>query len=232
MPLTTTSMSTLFSAPPRTPLVAASILSADFGDLAADVRAALRDGSDLLHVDVMDGHFVPNLSMGPAVCEAVRRHCPDTFLDVHLMVTAPMSYLEAFAKAGANHCTVHVEAEGIPADLAKACRDLGMSCGIAINPDTPAEAAIAVMDDFDLVLVMSVHPGFSGQKFIDAVLEKTRAIAPRLRPDQRLEMDGGIGPGNAARIAEAGADVLVSASALFGAEDRVAVIRALHGDDR
>ena len=225
-------MPALFTSPPRTPLVAASILSADFGELARDAREAMVDGADLLHVDVMDGHFVPNLSMGPAVCGAVRRHLPDAYLDVHLMVTAPASYLEPFAKAGANHCTVHVEAEGSPVELARQAHDLGMTAGIAINPDTPAEAAIEVMEDFDLVLVMSVHPGFSGQAFIDAVLEKTRRIAPMLRPDQRLEMDGGIGPGNVGRIIEAGADVLVSASALFGATDRREAIRALHGEGR
>ncbi len=216
------------------PIVNASILSADFSRLGADARAILDSGSDTLHVDIMDGHFVPNLSMGPAVCAAVHRACPDAFLDVHLMVTEPAAYLEPFARAGAGHCTFHAEVASRD-DLVvmrDRCHALGMTAGIAINPETPASAIDDVLDAFDLVLVMSVHPGFGGQSFIHEVLEKTRAIAPRLRPDQRLEMDGGIGPENAAEVRAAGCDVLVAGSAIFGSDDHAETMRRIRGDAR
>jgi ribulose-phosphate 3-epimerase len=177
----------------------------------------------------MDGHFVPNLTMGPALCRSLRRALPDAVLDVHLMVEAPGAFVQPFADAGASHLTFHVEAEPAPAELARRIRDAGMTAGLALNPPTPWQAVEPWIDDFDLLLVMSVNPGFAGQAFIESVLEKTRAIAPRLASTQRLEMDGGINGSTAAACREAGCDVIVAASAIFRANEYAGAVAQLRG---
>lgn len=210
-------------------LVAASILSADFGDLTRDAGAAIDAGASMLHIDVMDGHFVPNLSMGPVVCKAMRQHLPDVYQDVHLMIDNPADRIESFAQAGADHLTVHIEVLDDPPAMAESIRSLGCTAGIAMNPATDAQAVLEVADAFDMVLVMSVVPGFSGQAFMPQVLEHVRAIRAHLGSAGHIQMDGGVGPATAQACRDAGANVLVSASALFGSDDYAGVIGALQG---
>lgn len=207
------------STKPEKPLVAPSILAADFANLADDAKASLDAGADLLHVDIMDGHFVPNLSMGPAVCASLHKAIPDAYLDVHLMVSDPQSYFKPFVDAGANLLSFHIEiceSEQHARDLCGTVRDLGIHTGIVINPPTDVERVQPVVDAFDLVLVMSVNPGFGGQAFIPEVLDKGRRIAPMLRSNQRLEIDGGISPVTAESAREAGFDLLIAGSAIYG----------------
>jgi ribulose-phosphate 3-epimerase len=194
-----------------------SLLAADFGALAESV-AQVASESDWLHVDIMDAHFVPNLTIGPPVVESLRKHT-GVFFDCHLMMTNPGDYLEAFRKAGANGCTVHVEV-GDSAELLAEARKLGLRAGLAINPETPYEAIDPFLDQADLVLVMTVHPGFGGQGFIEEVVPKIARVRRQL--DQRglaadLEVDGGIDEETAPIVVGAGARVLVAGSAIFGA---------------
>jgi ribulose-phosphate 3-epimerase len=199
--------------------VAPSILSADFARLA-DAIDLVAPETDLLHVDVMDGHFVPNLTIGPPVVAAIDRHT-DLELDCHLMMTNPGKYLEAFRRAGADGCTVHVEIGGT-ADLIAEMRRLGLKVGLAANPDTPFSVFAPFLVDIDLMLVMTVFPGFGGQRFMADVVPKIRETADAVRAnhwDVDLEVDGGIDAGNIATVADAGATVFVAGNAVFGSPD-------------
>ncbi|GMV16869.1 MAG: ribulose-phosphate 3-epimerase [Polyangiaceae bacterium] len=206
--------------------IAPSILSADLGRLADEIQSVEAGGADWIHVDVMDGRFVPNITLGPVVVKAARA-ATKLPLDVHLMIVEPERYVEAFAAAGADVISVHVEASTHLQRTLAEIRRLGKKAGVVLNPHTHESAIEYVLDDLDLILVMSVNPGFGGQSFLPAVLPKIsalRAMIDRRKLSIDLEVDGGVAPDTAARVAGAGADVLVAGSAVFGQTDRAAAI--------
>ncbi|MBW2328112.1 MAG: ribulose-phosphate 3-epimerase [Deltaproteobacteria bacterium] len=213
----------------NTMMIAPSILSADFSRLGDEVRAVEAAGAEVIHVDVMDGHFVPNITIGPLVVKAVRR-VTDLPVDVHLMITEPDRYLKDFADAGADWITVHVEACVHLHRTLNYIRDLGKKSGAVLNPATSLSTLEYVLEELDLVMLMSVNPGFGGQSFIESTLEKTRRLRTMLdkvNPGAGIEIDGGISPRTIGRVAEAGANIFVAGSAVYGRDDYRAVIREM-----
>ena len=214
-------------------VIAPSILSANFAKLGEEVDAVLEAGADWVHFDVMDNHYVPNLTIGPLVCEALRKHGVTAPIDVHLMVKPVDRIIPDFAKAGATYISFHPEASDHVHRTIQLIRASGCRPGLVLNPATPVEVLDYVLDELDLVLVMSVNPGFGGQAFIPSALDKLRRIRERIDRggrDVRLEIDGGVKPDNIGAIAAAGADTFVAGSAIFGAPDYRAVIDAMRAE--
>ncbi len=214
-------------------LIAPSILSADFARLGEAVELVLEAGADVVHFDVMDNHYVPNLTIGPMVCKALRDYGIEAPIDVHLMVSPVDSLIEQFAGAGASWITFHPEASQHIDRSLQLIHDLGCKAGLVFNPATPLDCVSYVIDKLDMILLMSVNPGFGGQKFIPSALAKlreARAVIDRSGRDIRLEIDGGVGPGNIAEIARAGADTFVAGSAIFGAPSYRGAIDAMRAE--
>ena len=212
--------------------IAPSILSADFSRLGEEIRAVEAAGADLIHVDVMDGHFVPNITIGPLVVEACKK-ATKLPIDVHLMIENPELYIADFAKAGADYLTVHAEAAYHLHRLVQSIREhQGVKAAVSLNPATPLETLDYVLGDLDMVLIMPVNPGFGGQAFIPSALDKIkrlRSMIDKRKLSVEIEVDGGVKPANGTEIAAAGADILVAGSAVFGAKDYAAAIKGIRG---
>ena len=206
--------------------IAPSVLSADFANLAAEIAQVTAAGINVVHLDVMDGHFVPNITFGPPVVAWIRR-CTDAVLDTHLMITHPEKYAERFAEAGSDHITFHVETVTDPTAFVQYLRTLGVTVGVTLNPGTPVEAVEQVAPLCDMVLVMTVNPGFGGQSFMDDAAQKCIRLRRIVGPDVRIEVDGGIDPTTVGTVKRYGADTFVAGNAIFGKPDRAAAIAAL-----
>ncbi len=203
--------------------IAPSVLGADFACLGEEIRDADKSGVDLFHLDIMDGHFVPNISFGPAIVKTIDQ-LTDKFLDVHLMLAQPEKYFEAFVEAGADSITFHIEVHPEPDKYANAIREMKVEAGLSVNPDTPAKRVLPHLEHFDLLLVMSVFPGFGGQAFIESALETVSGARKYIDTHNlrtKIAVDGGVDGDNAARVVGAGADILVMGSAFFKSTERV-----------
>jgi ribulose-phosphate 3-epimerase len=206
--------------------VAPSVLSADFARLADEIGQITSAGVKIVHLDVMDGHFVPNITIGPPVIAKLRK-VSDLVFDAHLMISEPAEYAERFVEAGADHVTFHIEATDDPAAIIDKLHELGRTAGICLNPDTPVEAIAQVALLCDMVLVMTVYPGFGGQKFMPEAAKKIAQVRQMVGPDIRIEVDGGIDPETTPIVVSYGADTLVAGNAVFGKSDRIAAINAI-----
>jgi ribulose-phosphate 3-epimerase len=216
---------------PGTIEIVPSILSADFARLAEEIAVVTSAGIQMIHLDVMDGHFVPNITIGPPVIAKLRKHS-DLLFDTHLMISEPDRYAEAFAEAGADNITFHIETADEPGQLVDRIHALGCTAGVTLNPETPVESIEKVAPLCDMVLVMTVHPGFGGQEFIDEAARKVIAIRKIVGPNIRVEVDGGIDSETTPIVVSYGADTLVAGNAIFGRSDRSAAIQAIRDAGR